>query len=100
MEFDWDEAKRLTNLDKHDVDLVTAALIFENWVLSEEDVRVDYGEVRYKSIGMLDDICYVVIHAERNGVTRLISAWKGGRRDQRKYQAGYAGRNPSDEGAR
>ena len=25
MEFDWDEAKRLTNLDKHDVDLVTAA---------------------------------------------------------------------------
>lgn len=100
MEFEWDEDKRALNLAKHDVDIVNAALIFENWVLSEEDARFDYGEVRYKSIGFIGAKCYVVIHTERDGVTRLISAWLGGRRDRTKYQASYARRNSQDEGSR
>jgi uncharacterized DUF497 family protein len=97
MEYEWDEEKRQANLDKHDVDILDAAFIFENWVLTEPDARFDYGEVRFKSVGMVDDDCYVVIHAERNGRTRLISAWLGGRRDRGKYQAGYARRTSRDE---
>jgi hypothetical protein len=98
MDFEWDEAKRQANLAKHDVDIVNAVLIFENEVFTEEDARFDYGEARFRSIGFVDSKCYVVIHTERNGITRLISAWLGGRRDRRKYQTRFAGGNSPDEG--
>jgi uncharacterized DUF497 family protein len=97
MDIEWDEAKRLSNIEKHHVDILEASLIFENWVFTQQDLRRDYGEARCKSIGFVDGNCYVVVHADRNGVTRLISAWKGGRRDRREYQARLARRNPSDE---
>lgn len=98
MDFEWDEAKRQANLAKHDVDIVNAVLIFENDVFTEEDARYDYGEIRLRSIGFVGNRCYVVIHTERNGATRLISAWLGGRRDRRKYQTRFAGGNSPDEG--
>lgn len=91
MDFEWNEAKRELNLVKHGVDVLIAALIFEGYIIKAEDQRRDYGELRYKSIGMVDDTCYVVIHTERNGVTRLISAWEGGRSDRRKLEASIAG---------
>lgn len=91
MEFEWNEEKRQINLDKHGVDIFVAALIFEDVTITSEDRRHDYGEVRYKSIGMVDDVCYVVIHTERNGAIRLISAWQGGRRDRRKLEADLTG---------
>ncbi|NMA97643.1 MAG: BrnT family toxin [Phyllobacteriaceae bacterium] len=98
MDYGWDEAKRLSNIEKHAVDILDAVLIFEQWVLTEPDNRFDYGEQRWRSTGMVDGRCYVLIHSERAGRVRLISAWLGGRRDRRKYQEGYARRNPGDEG--
>jgi uncharacterized DUF497 family protein len=98
MDYEWDEAKRHSNIEKHNVDILDAVLIFESWVLTEPDARFAYGERRFKSTGMVDGRCYVLIHAERDGRTRLISAWQGGRRDRRKYQAGYARRNSENEG--
>ena len=91
MEYEWDKIKREANIAKHDVDIVYAALIFEGRTLQTQDRRHDYGEIRYKSIGLIDDVCYVVIHTERNGKTRLISAWEGGQRDRREYQTGVSG---------
>lgn len=87
MEFEWDEDKRLSTLEKHGVDFLDAALIFEGITYSTQDKRNDYGEIRYRTIGYADGVCFVVIHTQRNGVTRLISAWKGSRRDRAKYQA-------------
>ena len=98
MHLEWDEAKRQANLEKRGVDLLIAALIFEGETLTIPDLRHDYGEVRYKSVGFVDDVCYVVIHTERDEPVRLISAWKGGRRDRAKYQAINPRGNPRDEG--
>lgn len=98
MEIEWDETKRQSNIEKHKVDLLVAALIFEDWTLTEQDERFNYGEVRFRSVGLVDGVCYVLIHTERAGRTRLISAWQGGQRDKRKYQASYARRNSGDEG--
>jgi uncharacterized DUF497 family protein len=86
MDFEWDEVKREQNLTKHGVDLLVAALIFEGPTLSMQDHRHDYGEIRQRSIGMVDGICYVVVHTTRNDAVRLISAWQGGRRDRRKFE--------------
>ena len=86
MDFEWDETKRHQNHDKHGVDLLEAALIFEGQTLTRVDDRRDYGEVRYISLGLVDDVPYVVIHTQRNGNTRLISAWRGGRKDHETYK--------------
>lgn len=86
MEFEWDEAKRRQNLDKHGVDFLYAALIFEGPVLTARDDRADYGEVRDISLGLVDGAPMVVVHTARAGRIRLISAWKGGRKDHERYK--------------
>jgi uncharacterized DUF497 family protein len=77
-----------------------AALIFENEVVTQIDDRRDYGETRFISLGVEDGECYVVVHTERNGITRLIMAWKGGKDDRTRYQASLSRRDPADEGSR
>lgn len=90
MEFEWDEVKRQTNLEKHGVDLLDALLIFEGPVYSYEDDRFDYGEKRMVSIGYADGQLYVLVYTDREASRRVISVRKGERRDERKYQAGFA----------
>lgn len=86
MYFDWNENKRREVYKQHGIDILEAALIFENPVLTKQDKRRDYGEVRLISLGMVDDEAYIVIHTEHDGVTRLITAWKGGRRERETYR--------------
>ena len=89
MHFEWNEQKRQQNIEKHGVDLLFAALIFEGATLTREDDRQDYGEVRFASLGLVDSVPYTVIHTERNGNIRLISAWKGGHKDYEKYKNSF-----------
>ena len=98
MIFEYDERKRRQVIAERGVDLLYAALIFEGDVLTRIDDRADHGEVRRISLGIFEDDCFVVVHTERDGVIRLITAWKGGRRDRSKYQAGLARRDQENEG--
>ena len=98
MEFEWDEVKRRRVIKERGVDVLYAAQIFEGEVLTRVDDREDYGEVRLISLGMVDEECFGVIHTLRRGVTRLITAWKGGRDDRSHYEAGIARRYQEDEG--
>ena len=86
MEFEWDETKRAEIYAKHGVDLLEAALIFENGVLEKEDTRRDYGEKRMIALGMADGEVYIVVYTRRDEVYRLITAWKGGQRDRETYE--------------
>ena len=97
MDLEWDETKRQRIISERNVDLLYAAGIFEGDVLTRVDDRADYGEERRISLGMVGDECFVVVHTERNGATRLITAWKGGRDERRDYQAGIARRDQADE---
>lgn len=85
MEFEWDEEKRRLNLDKLGVDLLRAARIFRGKIVTMPDLRFDYGEERFLSIGMVEDEILVVVHTERAEKIRLISARKGGRKDRGRY---------------
>jgi uncharacterized DUF497 family protein len=91
LEYEWDENKRTANIEKHQVDFRVAVFIFEGATVKEKDDRHDYGENRFLSIGLVEDECFVVVHTEQEDVIRLISAWRGGRRDRRKYQAIHLG---------
>lgn len=86
MEFEWDEVKRDEIYRKHGVDLLQAALIFENDVLEKEDTRRNYGEKRMIALGMADGEVYIVVYTKRDEVYRLITAWKGGQRDREAYE--------------
>ena len=97
MDFEWDEDKRRSIIRQRGVDILYAALIFEGDVLTRVDDRQDYGEERWISLGLVAGEPFTVVHTERRGVIRLITAWKGGRHDLETYQAGLARRAPGDD---
>ena len=86
MEFDWDPAKNEANLKKHGISLDEAKHIFDGPILTRADDREDYGESRDVSLGALSpDAVLVVVHTQRSGKTRLISARKASRRERKVY---------------
>ena len=99
MDIGWDEDKRQAVIEKHGVDFLDAVLIFEGPVLTREDTRANYGEDRFISAGLVDGECFVVVHTQRENILRIITAWKGGKRERRKLEESVLGRHPPDEGA-
>ncbi len=53
MQFEWDEAKNLDNIYKHQIDFADIPEMFEGPMLIELDDRFDYGEYRWSDIGFL-----------------------------------------------
>lgn len=62
-------------------------MIFENPVVEAEDKRRDYGEIRIRALGHVDDDYYFVVYTWRGDVRRIISAWKVGEDGKKRYQA-------------
>lgn len=48
----WDEPKRRANLRKHRIDLAELEPIFDYPMITVEDSRESYGELRLQSLGM------------------------------------------------
>lgn len=93
MKFEWDEQKAIENEAKHEVSFASAMRVFENDYISFEDARFNYGETRWKTIGMLDDeAIIVVIHTDRSGKIRIISARKANK-NERQILNGYHNQN-------
>jgi uncharacterized DUF497 family protein len=88
LEFEWDEVKNQTNLAKHGINFEEAAAIFYGIALTVVDDRQDYGEPRNISIGQLPEhVVVVVIHTDRVGVIRIISARSANRAERRRHDA-------------
>ncbi|MDB5587834.1 MAG: hypothetical protein JWP26_2804 [Devosia sp.] len=86
MTFEWDEDKNRANLLKHGISFEEAELIFQGPIFSRPDVRFDYGELRILSIGMIREIVAVaVVHTDRDGAVRLISARLANRQERKSY---------------
>jgi uncharacterized DUF497 family protein len=85
--FEWDEEKNLANRRKHGIRFEEASTIFEGAVLSLEDDG-HQGEVRERSYGFIGGVVVVcVIHTDRDGATRIISARKATRNERRLFDA-------------
>lgn len=85
MTFEWDEAKRRLNLQRHGIDFVDVPQIFDGDTLSIEDTRRDYGETRYITLGLLRTHVIVVVHTERKDAIRIISARKATKYEKKTY---------------
>lgn len=84
--FEWDELKNASNLAKHGVGFEEAKMIFEGPVLTSVDSRFDYAERREISIGAIGGlVAVVVVHTERHGSIRIISARLANRNERRRY---------------
>ncbi|ACK67068.1 protein of unknown function DUF497 [Rippkaea orientalis PCC 8801] len=85
IEFEWDEQKRFSNLQKHGIDFVRACQIFENYTVDFEDNRYNYDEERFISIGETNGQILTVVYTYRGDVIRLISARKATKYEQTLY---------------
>lgn len=64
-----------------------ALKIFDGPILTAIDDREDYGEIRETSLGLFNGVVVLmVVHTERDGTTRLISARKALPKERRIYE--------------
>jgi uncharacterized DUF497 family protein len=88
MDFEWDEAKNQANLRKHGIDFADAVKIFSGPIVTRIDDRVDYGETRHVTVGVVGGLLVVtVVHTDRLGRYRIISARKASQRERKLYEA-------------
>jgi uncharacterized protein len=85
MKFEWDEAKRRTNLTRHGIDFAELSAVFENMPDTKLDDRYDYGERRLLTLGLLKGSVVAIAHTENDGVIRIISARRATRNEEIKY---------------
>ncbi len=85
MPYEWDEAKRLDNIQKHGVDF-TAVRRF-HWPTSTRDRSVRQGEERFLSLGYVGDRVHAVVYVRRGGNIRIISMRKANPREVERYDA-------------
>jgi uncharacterized DUF497 family protein len=91
--FEWDEAKNLANIAKHGIAFEDVVGIFAGFTLSFPDTRFEYGEVRRRTLGVLDNgLVIAVIHTLRSDRIRIISARRASREERRLYHAKLASR--------
>lgn len=92
MEFEWDEQKNQTNIIKHGISFQEAQELFNDpKLLTYIDNRFNYEEIREISIGQLllpgqPVIVVLVVHTDRNGVMRIISARRANKKERRRYE--------------
>ena len=75
----WDERKRRVNLKDHGIDFADLEEFFDDDLLTREDTRYAYGEARYQTIGILNDVPLFVVWIPRGDegeIAHLISARK------------------------
>ena len=84
--WDWDEAKRQTNVHKHGIDF--AALVAFDWSTAthEADTRTDYNEARIVTTGYIGDRLHILAWTPRHGRIRIISLRKANDREQKAWR--------------
>jgi hypothetical protein len=85
--FEWDQDKNRSNLAKHGISFEEARRIFDGDHLSIED-EGPHDEIRERSYGLIRGVLLLcVVHTDRDGVTRIISARKATPNERRYFDA-------------
>jgi uncharacterized protein len=87
MNFEWDDAKRRSNLAKHGFDFLDAGLVFDAPAYSYPSPRGD--EDRWVTVGLLEGHEVAVVWVERADAIRLISFRRARHEERRQYRELY-----------
>ncbi len=85
MLIEFDSAKREQTLINRGLDFADAPKIFSGKHFTLADVRADYGEQRFISVGKLVDRIVVLIWTPRGEVRRIISMRYANEREKTRY---------------
>jgi uncharacterized DUF497 family protein len=90
MEFEWDEDKRLANLEKHGIDFPTACTIWERGPIDPYAQNWVGDEHRRLAVGTIPDEqgekIIAVVYTLREGRVRIISARAARRYERQDYR--------------
>ena len=85
MRYEWDEGKRQSNIQKHGIDFLGIEKVFAGQTITILDDRIDYGEPRFVTVGLLQDRVVVIAHTETDEVIRIISIRKATKNEEIRY---------------
>jgi len=88
--FHWDTAKAILNWKKHRISFDTAQLVFDDpYALTEPD-RIESGERRWQTIGLVGSTAILLVaHTILEGdveIIRIISARRATRQERMRYE--------------
>lgn len=92
MRFIWDENKNRSNQTKHRVSFETAARVFADPLACSVQERIENGEQRWQTLGMVDGcLLLLVAHTvfeENDGieVVRIVSARRADLKERKRYE--------------
>jgi uncharacterized protein len=87
MKISYDPEKRDWTLVARGLDFERCPEVFGDVHMSVEDIREDYGEARFITIGNLDARLVILVWTPRSGSRRIISMRKANEREQKIYEA-------------
>ena len=87
MEFEWDDDKNNACLVRRGFDFAYAVRVFfDPRRIVVQDRRWDYGEDRYRALGMIEERVYVVVYTVRGSAIRIITARKANAKEVGDYE--------------
>lgn len=88
MKFEWDEQKRITNLEKHGLDFIDVVEVFNAPYLMVPSMLSD--EERFLAIGTIQGRFVTVVYTIRNEAIRIISLRRARHEEKQKYHQLYS----------
>ena len=88
MEFEWDDTKRVKNIDRHGLDFLDSDILFGGPLMVSEAKTVA-GERRVMATGLLDDVYVTAIYTMRGNIIRMISLRRARDGERKHYQDLY-----------
>lgn len=85
-DYEWDENKKLANLEKHGLSFDDAKFVFSSQIVTFIDDRYPYNEERYVTLGTLNKLVVIIVYTYRDSKIRIISMRKANEREQKIYQ--------------
>jgi hypothetical protein len=87
MDFEWDMAKSNLCQISRNFDFAYVISVFTDpELLVEQDQRWDYGEERFRALGIIDGRVFVVVFTRRLRAIRIISARRANSREVKRYE--------------
>lgn len=92
LEFEWDNEKNKSNIEKHGLNFEDVDLVFNESFIVLLDERKDYQENRCLGYGLVKGRLFQVVFTRRVKKIRIISFRKSNKKEIKKYEVLTNGR--------